>query len=775
MRSVRRLRRTHRNDARVTAGSGMAAFFPLADQDWLWRIQKAVPSLRDELDGILERLQRAGAVPPYRFQGVGMTGFVVCDAYGRGFKAARSMTPTLLAMLADETEWLRVAGQDPAIRTHVARVTRWHAREGVIERECVRAKADARPSWKDEKRLFELHQLLARVMLGYGWTQPEFKPDSYVFTPDRGPVLVDAGFVHRTGSRLARAVIQKHRDSSVSKDDREFARGLLRLEYDQTIPRAVGTRLHDRLATLPNGAPVPRRPAEVPATARPWTADAQRRGDVRVGDWIVVARAHPGYGRPAVSRYVAQPVRLSGGRRDATQVIALNGDGESDLYLGYGDVAWTWTPATPAVTFTAEGPWVYAHVQHQRVPVALFDTEIEGDGRTEPTLYFDDPVGAAREFAARLNGEATGALPVTAPTYAPRPPRASAQRALFNPAPARRPRAPRTYPNDAFARRTGHDGDVDLVRPPALSDDHWQSPAVETATRHARYTTQHSYTTPGGGYGRPEKLGQGHFGIAYRVDTEVGPRVVKIPAAFDSHGLAWTREKQTEWSRHEAGVANELAAQGVSVVPRAVYTEFGGGTPALVREYGEPVTALTGPEYAALEAELVRVERELGWSVQDDLQLYRRPDGSIYVGDVGFWVAPPLGKKKRVWQPGDTSLDLKLQDVQKRLLPGLPWRDDPAKRTPGYEYTARASVPTLPRLLALASYIEKDTPQGPTKSEAWLREIQREEATKLLNALAARAALGVPPPHDPAILQVLPLARALVAQNPALEPGDVSS
>ena len=90
-------------------------------------------------------------------------------------------------------------------------------------------------------------------MLPYGFAAPELKADSYVLTRDRGPVLVDAGFALKTGSRLARDVAERHRDASLHRDDLQLERGYLRAEYGRTIPQAAGERLARRpLDTSPN-------------------------------------------------------------------------------------------------------------------------------------------------------------------------------------------------------------------------------------------------------------------------------------------------------------------------------------------------------------------------------------------------------------------------------------------------------------------------------------------------------------------------------------------
>lgn len=214
-------------------------------------MQRQVPALRGEIDSIVQRVLGAGAVAPLHYIGTGMTAMVVCDARKRGYKVARK--PRDFAGLANEAEWLRIANTEPAIREHVARFYRWHASEGVIERECVRAKPSEKlRSYGRSDKIWKLHQLFRATMKRYGWSVPELKDDSYIDTRDRGLVLVDAGQVLRVGTNLAREVIAKHRNGA-EPWQREFARGEIRAEMDRTIPRAVGERLNVRLAAMKNG------------------------------------------------------------------------------------------------------------------------------------------------------------------------------------------------------------------------------------------------------------------------------------------------------------------------------------------------------------------------------------------------------------------------------------------------------------------------------------------------------------------------------------------
>lgn len=530
-----------------------------------WTLRGA-PWLANEFDDIVARLLSAGAKPPLSYQGAGGFGFVVCDARGRGFKASRTRTKVDMRSLADEAEWLRVASTEPAIREHVARFYRWHPAEGVIERECLRAKDREKVrTFGLDTKLWNLHQTIRRVMLRNGWTAPEFKTDSYVVTRDRGPVLVDAGLAARVGVALAHEVADLHRAGSTATPfDREFGRGMIRSEYGRSIPHDVGVRLHDRLATKPNSA---------------------------------VAARH------------------------------LSRDVEVEEVDDWGDLR------------------KRVHTEESTVPAHL-------------------------------------------------------------------------------------------------TDGHWQEPAVIEAARTAGSTAR----------GYSKHLGEGNFGIGYRAETPSGALAfVKVPAAHNIHKQPWTRAEQTSNLMQEAGVANELRALGYTVVPEGVYTEWGGGTPAWVREFGEPVTSLTPEEYSSLEAELMSIERDAQWRVVDELQLFRRPDGSVFVGDVGIWQAPSR-RTKKAWSDQDSSLRNLLEQAQQKLVPGLAWREKRTARE-GYEYADRVPVATLPTLVRDAKWVleieqeqreEADRYEGKT-GPMW-RKMDGEQAARYLAAIAARDAIGFSTP-----------------------------
>lgn len=270
--------------------------------------------------------------------------------------------------------------------------------------------------------------------------------------------------------------------------------------------------------------------------------------------------------------------------------------------------------------------------------------------------------------------------------------------------------------NPAIARR----GDAN---PAYLTYGHLASPAA-LAARSTAIRAQRD----------PKRIGRGNFGIVYRVnDYRDGDythpsfsTVVKYPADADIHDRPWSRSAQRANLLHEAGVANELAALGYSVVPHIEYTELEDGTPVLVREYGEPVTSMTLAEYAELERELVAIEYDAGWEVHDELQLYRRPGGSLFVGDVGIWAAPRGHRTPR----------------QRRMATYDSMLDHYLGAVIGMATTAPTS--TLPGLQSRARVTAHYAGMG-TRTGKGLK-LLNEQAVMLANSIESRHAAGLPVP-----------------------------
>lgn len=277
--------------------------------------------------------------------------------------------------------------------------------------------------------------------------------------------------------------------------------------------------------------------------------------------------------------------------------------------------------------------------------------------------------------------------------------------------------------NPAIARRVTRDKTI----PARLTRGHHELPE----TKRARLLA--SRITSGGGISTkgahddisrwPTYLGRGNFGHAYTVpDGEGGALVVKLPTDANVHQRPWTYSSQRQNIMHEVGIANELRAKGITVVPRAVYVEVD-GTPMIVREYGDPVTDLTGAEYGELERQLLNVERKHKFRVHDELTLYRRPDGSIFVGDVGVW---DRRQSHRPWRNYDSDLS--------HLLAGL--------TLPGFSRGA----------IAVAGSTDKVYPYTLVAEYAATGFLKRflgaESAASALDILREREARGIPSPPE---------------------------
>lgn len=161
-----------------------------------------------------------------------------------------------------------------------------------------------------------------------------------------------------------------------------------------------------------------------------------------------------------------------------------------------------------------------------------------------------------------------------------------------------------------------------------LTGDHWVEPQIVAVRRWVDEARLHG-----------EFLGTGHFGVVYLYEG----KVVKYPRPA-AGGWQRSPESARAYLLHEAGVANELWALGHRVVPETLFVESPTSGPALVREYGELPGPVSIPELRSLEQSLWAVEAD-GWEVADQLLVLRRPDGSLFVADVGWWRVERPGPK----------------------------------------------------------------------------------------------------------------------------------
>ncbi|MEO8071309.1 MAG: hypothetical protein ABI652_07890, partial [Acidobacteriota bacterium] len=169
---------------------------------------------------------------------------------------------------------------------------------------------------------------------------------------------------------------------------------------------------------------------------------------------------------------------------------------------------------------------------------------------------------------------------------------------------------------------------------PSLSNRKVDTEPLTTLGHHALPDTRAAVQIAEAARAQNNRLGQGNFGIVYRVDTSAGPFAVKVPAYASIHGEPWSPAEQLHNFKHEAGVSNTIARMGYAdLMPNNRFVELHDGLIAIVREYGEPVKSLSLAEFVRIEEMLTKLDRKYFWEPHDDLQLYRRTDGSVYVAD----------------------------------------------------------------------------------------------------------------------------------------------
>lgn len=287
--------------------------------------------------------------------------------------------------------------------------------------------------------------------------------------------------------------------------------------------------------------------------------------------------------------------------------------------------------------------------------------------------------------------------------------------------------------NDVFASRPPRNR-------PTMTRDHLRREDVKSAAEIARLTTLRTGYRDRDGFERAERVGQGNFGAVYRVPRDGKVFAVKLPVDHDIAFAAWTRDGQTRAMRHEAGVANELSALGYTIIPRGVYTEFDGGTPAFVREWGQPVQTLTPSQFATLESELPSIEADAGWIVTDELLVMERADGSVFIADVGTWIAP-IDKHER--HPARNSWYL-----LERLVENVPVVDADGN---------------LHHNLTLLNYIEHTAKsvRNAMRSFPDVTAIQRRNAASLLRTVRERDSIGLPLTYD--VRASVPFAARILA------------
>jgi hypothetical protein len=217
-------------------------------------------------------------------------------------------------------------------------------------------------------------------------------------------------------------------------------------------------------------------------------------------------------------------------------------------------------------------------------------------------------------------------------------------------------------------------------------------------------------------------LGTGNFGQVFGHKRQA----VKVPARTNLHGKVWANENVEPYLIHEAGVANELSAQGHGVVPTVVLTRTLDGTLALLREMGAPPGVVTAAELGELEAQLEAVEAD-GWDVDDELAVFRRQDGSLFVADVGWW-RPRPGPRGSFPMSGSS-----LPELLARLALSL-GHDQDTQRA----FSAVSSIPDEDFMAMLREATDLSDP---------IVEIFREDTMPyMIESVERRRAVGLPVP-----------------------------
>lgn len=288
----------------------------------------------------------------------------------------------------------------------------------------------------------------------------------------------------------------------------------------------------------------------------------------------------------------------------------------------------------------------------------------------------------------------------------------------------------------AIARRDKWRGSV----PPRL--DSRKTHLLAPATREAQRAVAEVFA------GRGVPLGQGNFGAAFRVVVDGVPKVVKLGSRRTVHTrepsdlYAWVTQKWGQGGRglkaaaremlHEAGVANELWALGHRVVPETVYVEYK-GRPAVVREYGTIPADVTAKEVDALSLALDRVIED-GFAVRDDLLVARRPDGSLFIADVGFWAPYRKGKEDTIFSGGASDARHSLDWDLGAFVKTLPWAHGQRVPTLFHLKQARARL----------AYVTRDRPDKPNRQgTAFYKHSVKQEVDAIRALLDQRTAAGL--------------------------------
>ena len=229
-----------------------------------------------EIPNAAQRAVGAGAVPPLRYIGSGMTAHVFTDTQGLAFKVASSPSTFRGQSLADEAAWLKSAGRSKATRHMVPAFIKYDPVNQVIVREHVKgllAYGRHPKNWKYmDEMAREKFVALEAPMQRKGWTVPEQKPESWAFDPEdpSKAKIFDAGMASKIGRRLVAHALRLIQ-TGASREDLTNAMFAVRNEATHwkspTIRRDVAMKLLQALA-LAGGDPEWARPLPAPNPRR---------------------------------------------------------------------------------------------------------------------------------------------------------------------------------------------------------------------------------------------------------------------------------------------------------------------------------------------------------------------------------------------------------------------------------------------------------------------------------------------------------------------------
>lgn len=209
--------------------------------------ERAHEVIQRELPDAERRARAAGAGDrKLTYVGAGAEGITFCDDAGRAYKVGRH-DPEAFS-LRNEAELLKTIRSIPGVRQHAPRGVRFDVKNNVIVRECLVARDYYRPN---EKKIWDVYQRIVKAIEPYGYGKPEFKPDSFVTTRGRGPVLIDAGFAVQRGKRLVKHALDVINErKAIRHSEIPTLAWEIRMERDSTIPAPIANRLLRRLQRM---------------------------------------------------------------------------------------------------------------------------------------------------------------------------------------------------------------------------------------------------------------------------------------------------------------------------------------------------------------------------------------------------------------------------------------------------------------------------------------------------------------------------------------------